>query len=225
VSNLVRGTVVAFAITAVCALSAGPAVAHKAGSPPKNELKPSLPKAAEDGQVLTVDEGKWASAGPVTYAFDWQRCGGGACVAIAGAEQQSYRVQTADIGDKIRVIVTATNEFGSKKAKSNKTQKTLPGPPVNLELPTISGTVLPGETLTANNGTWAGTPPITFHYQWRDCEPLGGLCHDIVGATEQKYTIQPTEVGDGFVVIVRGVNAYGEEPATSPEVTPGAPGI
>lgn len=223
--NLVRGMAAALAAMSVCVLWVAPAGAQKGVRPPKNEVKPTLPRSAEDGRVLTVNEGTWSSAAPVTYSFQWQRCGGGeGCVTIAGAEQQSYRVQTADIGRTIRAVVTATNEGGSKKAKSTRTLKATPGSPLNLELPTISGTVLPGETLTANNGTWVGTPPISFGYQWRNCEPLGGTCHNIIGANEQTYKIQPTEAGDGYTVVVLGKNPYGEELATSPEVVP-APGV
>jgi hypothetical protein len=226
VPNLVRGTALAAAVAAVCALGAAPAGAEKTQGPPKNAKgRPAITGEAVDGRVLEVSNGNWRGVTPITYTYEWERCGDGAgCVVIAGAEQQSYRVQTADIGHKIRAIVTATNSLGSASRNTKPTFKVAPGSPVNLELPSITGTVLPGETLTAHNGTWAGTPPITFEYNWWHCTGPAG-CTFINGATGPTYTIQPTEAGDGYYVVVFASNKYGEEPANSPEVTPGGTGL
>jgi hypothetical protein len=222
VPNLVRGMAVTAVAACACALGAAPAGAHgPRPHPPKNEERPSLATFAEDGRVLTADNGKWSSTTPITFHYEWQLCGKGTgCAAIAGAEEQTYRVQTADIGGQLRVIVTATNEAGSKTEKSNKTAKVVPGSPLMLAGPTISGTVLPEETLTANPGTWVGTPPITFSYQWESCSPVTSDCTNIAGATEPTYKIPPTEAGDGYVVKVKAVNPYGEAEERSPEVKP-----
>jgi len=46
-------------------------------------------------------------------------------------------------------------------------------PPANLTAPAISGTAQLGQTLSASPGTWTGTQPITFAYQWQQCTTGG----------------------------------------------------
>jgi hypothetical protein len=80
--------------------------------------------------------------------------------------------------------------------------------PSNNSLPTISGTAATGGTLTANAGTWSGSAPITFQYQWRICDGNGAACHDIAGATSQAYVLKRDDAGNTVPVRVtaRGGN-------------------
>jgi Concanavalin A-like lectin/glucanases superfamily len=94
--------------------------------------------------------------------------GASPCTDIAGATSVIYQLAAGDVGKRVRVVVTATNADGSTAANSPATV-VLPGPPLNVASATVSGSPQPGQTLTAQPGSWTGTLPISFAYQWQDC--------------------------------------------------------
>lgn len=88
--------------------------------------------------------------------------------------------------------------------------------PKNTSPPTLSGTPTEGSTLTADPGTYSGTTPITYIYQFRRCDKTGGSCSDIGGTTTQKiYTLTSADVGNTVRVQVRATNSDGSTTATS----------
>jgi acid phosphatase type 7 len=126
----------------------------------------------------------------------------------------------------MRVVVTARNSAGSASATSAQTA-VVTAPPVNSSPPTISGTAQQGQTLTANRGTWTGSPTPTYTYQWRRCDATGGACADISGATATSYTLISTDVGKTIRVVVTATNSVGSSSATSAQtavVTTGSTG-
>jgi hypothetical protein len=91
--------------------------------------------------------------------------------------------------------------------------------PRNATLPTMSGTLAVGQTMTAEPGNWTGDPAPTFTYRWQRCNRNGFSCVAISGATAKTYVVRPADVGRRLRVAVTATNASGVETARS---APGA---
>ena len=87
--------------------------------------------------------------------------------------------------------------------------------PSNRSLPTISGSTTVGSTLTANPGTWSGSSPISFQYQWQICGAHGEACSAIAGQTGTTYTLRTADPGNTVRVHVIASNADGSSGALS----------
>jgi hypothetical protein len=89
------------------------------------------------------------------------------------------------------------------------------GAPVNTAGPTITGTAVQGQQLSATSGTWTGTTPIRYGYQWQACDQNGANCADIAGAATPQYIIQSAVAGKTLRVVVTATNASGSATAAS----------
>ena len=172
-----------------------------------------------DGTVTsyTATTGVWTGAPTITFAYQWRRCdnAGANCVDIPAAILSTYFPASADLGSRLRVAVTATNSFGTATAVSDATNVLVGQAPVNSFRPSISGTETSGSVLFASNGTWTGSAPFTFTYDWRRCNTSGASCASIAGATAQSYVLQSIDVGATLVVAVTAKNAAGSATAVS----------
>jgi sugar lactone lactonase YvrE len=86
--------------------------------------------------------------------------------------------------------------------------------PVNTAAPTLSGTVNPGDTVTATEGAWSNDP-VLFSYRWQDCDAAGANCTDINGATSSSYSVSSADAGHTLRVVVTAENSGGDVPAGS----------
>jgi RTX calcium-binding nonapeptide repeat (4 copies)/WD40-like Beta Propeller Repeat len=202
------------------ATAASQTTAVVASTKPVNTALPAISAfLAPDGTVtsFTATPGTWTGAPTIVYTYQWRRCdsAGANCVDIPAAITASYLPAAADIGGRLRVAVTATNSFGTATATSDATNVLVGQPPVNSFRPSISGTETSGSVLFATNGTWTGSTPMTFTYDWRRCNSSGGACVSIGGATAQSYVVQSTDVGSTIVVAVTAKNAGGSATVVS----------
>jgi hypothetical protein len=89
-------------------------------------------------------------------------------------------------------------------------------PPSNTSVPVLSGTAQVGQTLTTSAGSWSGTTPIGYAYQWKRCDSSGVSCADVSGAASSSYALGSADVGYTMRVVVTGSNVYGSATAMSP---------
>jgi streptogramin lyase len=81
--------------------------------------------------------------------------------------------------------------------------------PQNTEAPKITGTPVVNVTkMSVSTGTWSNGP-ITYVYQWEDCNTSGAECVPIAGATNSTYVPAPTDGGHTLVVQVSAINGGG----------------
>jgi hypothetical protein len=189
----------------------------RAGLAPAASAPPVVTGTPTAGQHLTATIGTWTS-NPTAFAYQWQRCdpAGGNCAAVTGATSQTYVLMDADAGSTLRVAVTATNRFGSVTAVSLPTAVIAPatGAPLNVGLPSISGSAAQGQTLTATTGVWVGSP-TGFTYQWQRCDTGGANCVAIDGAAAATYVVTSADAGATLRVAVTATNASGSTTAVS----------
>ena len=152
-------------MVATCLLI-GPAARSAAAQPPVNNLAPEVVGNPVVGERLVCAGGSWS--GSVTrFTYRWLREG---ILVASGAIEDTYRVTAADQGAALWCVVTATGSGGSTEAESSNSV-TIPGhkpetPPRNTSPPEVSGKPSVGETLSCSPGTWSGSPPPAFTYQW-----------------------------------------------------------
>jgi len=187
--------------------------ASAAGSPPSNTGLPAISGTARDGSILTASKGSWTGA-PTSYAYQWERCDtlGGNCGPIAGANSFRYTLGSADVGHRLRVVVTATNADGSGSATSRPTGTVSASghAPVATRLPRLLGTPQQNSTLTVDRGDWAGSQLISFDFSWQRCEGSGNNCVTfIVHSHVKAYTLTSSDVGHELRLEVTATNSHG----------------
>jgi hypothetical protein len=192
-----------------------------------------------EGRILTVplsppqtgSPGTWSGTAPIRYTYKWQDCDaatGLTCTDISGATSRTYTVASTDVGSKLQFVVTATNSAGTGYAVLQSQGAVVAAIPINRQAPTISGITQDGQALTASSGTWSGSTPITYSYQWRRCDGAGlncGLAFPSPASSSPTYTLQDVDLGHILVALVTATNGAGSASThshtTTTVVTPG----
>jgi hypothetical protein len=175
---------------------------------------PSITGALRVGQTLTAAAGSWSPVA-TSYKYQWQRStnGGSTWSTITGATGPAYLTAAADANADERVVVTATNSYGSTTATS-----ALAGPvsavPNNTAAPTVTGSLVEGQTLTATSGSW--NPAATsYAYQWQRSTNGGTTWVSISGMTHASYVLEPSDVGNQVRIQVMATNPSGSTYASA----------
>ena len=156
VSGLAQGTSYTFTVTATN--SVGTSAASSASnsittySAPVNTVAPVVSGTATFGQTLTTTDGTWTGTPSPSFTYQWQRVS----TNIGGATSSTYVLVTADVGNTVRCVVTATNVVSAVSANSNSTATvaaTVPGAPtIGTATATGSASATVVYTAPASNG-------------------------------------------------------------------------
>ncbi len=207
--------------TIACALALIGSLAADAArtAAPSNTTRPSIKGKAQEGESLTARPGDWKSSSKVDYSYQWRVCDkqGESCTNVKKATDKLFTVRKSDVGNTIRVVVTAVNADGAAGAVSMPTDVITAAPeqaPTNTKEPTISGKLQQGETMTVDSN-WSGTDPIELSYRWRRCDEKGGDCSFISGANDKTYVLKDLDAGKTMRVVVTASNSAGKTDANS----------
>jgi DNA-binding beta-propeller fold protein YncE len=217
----IRSLVTATNISGATTVASGP-TAVIIPQPPASTAAPAIAGTTTNLQTLAASPGSWTN-NPTKLAYKWEDCdaSGANCIAIAGATATTYALALSDVGDTIRVVVTATNAGASSTpAPSAATAVIAPvlvpwnNTPVPglLAAPTVSGNPAVGSTLTCATGRWSNAPS-GYEYRWnRGNAP-------ILNATTTTYTVTAADRGQALSCTVTAVNSGGAIQADSARVT------
>jgi len=183
--------------------------------PPADTTPPTVSGTASEHQQLSQADGAWTNV-PTGFAHQWEDCASptdtSTCSPISGATATGYTPTAADIGQYIRVQEIASNAGGPGAAVlSAPTAQVTPAPPTNGAPPTIAGTAQQAQTLSIQHGTWNedAPAPLSYSYQWEDCNTAGAACTPISGATAATYIPKTSDIGHTLIVLEAAANSGG----------------
>jgi PASTA domain len=178
---------------------------------------PWITGQAREGQTLTVSEGEWIGASPISFSYVWVRCNpnGGNCAPIAEATLRTHSLSAADVGSRLYAVVTGSNVAGSYSEASDPTPVIRPSGPTNTAPPLVSGEARTGEALFASAGNWTGIQPIQYAYQWQQCDAGGTACQDLQGENTSVIEVRAQHVNSRLRVVVTATNGDGARSVAS----------
>jgi hypothetical protein len=157
-------------------------------------VSPVISGTAAEREVLTVSNGTWLGAVPITYSYQWFSNN---APVLTGAT--SYTVQASDIGYNIYCRVSATNFYGTIVAESLQTTVVTQGVPTKPVV-TYNGLSTTGVTLN-----WSASESgITGYDVYNNTtkltpSPITALTYAVTGLTAQS----------SYPFYVKAINAIG----------------
>ena len=131
---------------------------------PTNTAVPTISGTTTFGETLTSTTGTWSNT-PNSYAYQWSRSAtsGGSYTNISGAINSTHTLVAADVGQYLKVTVTATNASGSATATSVATAQIAKATPTFSSWANVTKTFGDANyTVTAPSVT--GSIPGSFSY-------------------------------------------------------------
>jgi hypothetical protein len=126
----------------------------------------------------------------------------------------AFAALIAVLGLLAAVAATLGSGSAGAAAAASTTTTTTTAPPKNTQPPTLTGSPVEGQTLTATNGTWTGSD-LKFVYRFLRCDKDGGSCFTGGSTTQKTYKLTARDVGSTIRVRVTASNSGGTADATS----------
>ncbi len=171
------------------------------------------PESPVVGQRVTLD-GSSSVCADAPCIYEWSDDGGPtrpipALWPLGGGETLQYTF--ALTGTKYLRLVVTDGSGQTATVEHNVVVRSeapsAPTPPKNVTAPSVSGAAQVGQKLTASSGTWSGSTPMSYAYQWQDCSASGESCSNIPGAIESTYAVAEGDIGHTIRVLVTVTNS------------------
>jgi hypothetical protein len=187
---------------------------------PTNTSPPAIGGSPVEGQTLTTSTGAW-SGSPTSYSYRWQDCdsSGANCVNTAGVTA-TYRLAASDVGHKVRIVVTASNEGGSTGATSTATAVVTAGvvntgctTTISSGLQSAIQSAQAGSTICLNAGNYGSLTVTTSKSSMVTVMPAPGVGQSQVVLGYTDVTTSSNLAFEGLT-IAGGNNGSSAAPAT-----------
>jgi hypothetical protein len=137
-------------------------------------------------------------------------------VAVGILNTPTYADTVSITHDAVQVAVaspTGVDQSGVSAAALSLAPSVAPVAPSNVGTPSIAGTAMTGEVLSADLGSWSGADSVRV--RWGRCGSDGSSCQPIPDATGTSYVPGADDAGATLRIVVTASNAGGSSIATS----------
>ena len=183
-------------LAALVALFAATSATGRSETAPTNSAEPTITYVhpIKIGTVLTGNKGTWNGTTPLEYAYQWLRCDntGLNCQKKTNATGTTYTVVSAGARTTRSV---STSRRRTRTARQPRARTRPPRFPATQRCrwrsaaPTVSGSAVVGQQLSATTGTWQGSSRSPTRSTGRPATPRSPP------ARTQRRRVRPTRSG------------------------------